>query len=303
MKAITTAASASPTIAVGDVNVTALLDVDVPFSVPVEEVFPGHGADAWASHRERYPEAFGPEGAWRYVVTCYLVRAGGRCVLVDTGCGPSSLAFPGFIGTGGALPDRLAGLEVSPEEIDTVLITHVHPDHVGGVMTRGAGEPAPAFPRARVLLPRIDWETWSRREVQDAFPVPYVGDTIALLVESGSVDLIDGPQQLTPELALAPTPGHTPGSTSVLIDSGGERAILVGDVWLHPAQVTDPSLDCGFDMDRPTARRTRSALAERIAQEARTMGACHFPEPFGQLVRLDGRHHWMPTARWMREER
>ena len=62
--------------------------------------------------------------------------------------------------------------------------------------------------------------------------------------------------------------------------------------------MTDPSLACSFDMEPDTAVATRAALAERIADEGMVMGACHFPEPFGQLVRLEGRSHWMPVARW-----
>jgi glyoxylase-like metal-dependent hydrolase (beta-lactamase superfamily II) len=297
----TAGANASPTITVGDVSLTALLDIDVPFPMPIEQVFTGLGPDEWDPHRARYPEAFSAAGGWRYVVTCYLVRTRDRCVLVDTGCGSATLAFPAFIGVGGALMDRLAAIDVSPTEIDTVVISHIHPDHVGGVLAAGADAPAPAFPQARYLVPRIDWDTWKQPEVQDAFPVPYVGDTIGPLVESGVVDLVDDERRLSPHLALLRTPGHTPGSTSLLIDSASERAILVGDLWLHPAQVTDSGLACAFDMDAEVARATRSALAERIAQEGMTMGACHFPEPFGQLVRLEGRHHWMPVARWASE--
>ncbi len=296
-----TGAHASPTIAVGDVSLTALLDVDVAFAVPIEQVFPGPAQEDWEASRSRYPEAFAADGAWRYIVTCYLLRIGDRRILVDTGCGSAALAFPSFIGVGGALQDRLAALDVSAEEIDTVLITHVHPDHVGGVMAPGGGEPTPAFPRARFVVPRQDWEAWRRPEVQEAFPVPYVGDTIAPLVATGAVELVEGEHRVAPQLTLLPTPGHTPGSSSVLIDSKGERALLVGDVWLHPAQVTDPSLGCAFDMEPEVARATRSSLAERIAAEGMVMGACHFPEPFGQLVRLERRHHWMPVARWSQD--
>jgi glyoxylase-like metal-dependent hydrolase (beta-lactamase superfamily II) len=293
----TTGAGASRTIAVGDVSVTALLDVDLPFPVAIDQVFTGFSAEEWDLHRSRYPEAFSTDGGWRYVVTCYLLRSADSCVLVDTGCGPASLAFPSFLGVEGQLRGQLATLNVSLEDVDTVVITHIHPDHVGGVLA-SPGEPTSAYPRARIVVPRRDWDAWSRPEVQDAFPVPYVGDTIAPLIEAGAVDLVDGERSLTRQLRLLPTPGHTPGSTSVLIDSGGERALLVGDLWLHPSQVTDSSLVCSFDMDPETAQATRAAFAERIAREGLVMGACHFPEPFGQLVRLEGRQHWIPVTRW-----
>ena len=77
--------------------------------------------------------------------------------------------------------------------------------------------------------------------------------------------------------------------------------MLVGDLWLHPAQVTDPAMKCSFDMEPDVARETRAALATRISDEGLMIGACHFPEPFGELVRLEGRHHWMPVSHWRDE--
>lgn len=294
----TTNAPASPTVAVGDISITALLDVDMSFPLGIDQVFTDVPADEWEGHRARCPEAFSPDGGWRYVVTCYLLRGADRCVLVDTGCGSASLAFPTFLGIEGQLGRRLAAIDVSPQEIDTVVITHIHPDHVGGVLTHEGAATARAFPNARLLVPRADWDAWSRPEVQEAFPVPYVGDTIAPLIEAGVVDLVEGQHEVSKQLRLLPTPGHTPGSSSLLIDSAGERAVLVGDLWLHPAQVTDPSMKCSFDMQPDIAHETRAALASRISDEGLIMGACHFPEPFGELVRLEGRHHWMPVARW-----
>jgi len=294
----TTNAPASPTVTVGDISITALLDVDMSFPLGIDQVFTDVGAEEWEGHRARCPGAFSADGGWRYVVTCYLLRGTDRCVLVDTGCGAASLAFPTFLGVEGQLGRRLSAIDVSPEDIDIVVITHIHPDHVGGVLTHGDGPAERAFPRARLVVPRRDWDAWSRPEVQEAFPVPYVGDTIAPLIEAGVVDLVDGEHDVSKHLRLLPTPGHTPGSSSLLIESAGERAMLVGDVWLHPAQITDPAMKCSFDMEPDVARETRATLATRFSDEGLMIGACHFPEPFGELVRLEGRHHWMPVAHW-----
>ena len=295
--ASTTVSGQAPVVAVGDVSVTALIDVDLDFPMGLEQVFPDVDEASWAPHRERYPNAFGSHGGWRYRVHCYLVRARDRSILVDTGCGPASLAFPRFMGVEGALPSQLGAAGMTPERIDTVLITHVHPDHVGGVLATDATGPAPAFPRARYLVPRADVETWERPEVREGFPIPFVGDTLDPLVKLGVVDLVDGERAISRELTLLPTPGHTPGHQSLLIRSAGETALLAGDVWLHPAQVTEPDWGSAFDMDAPAAARMRASLAQRIADEGMTVGVCHFPEPFGQLVRLEGRHHWIPVAR------
>jgi glyoxylase-like metal-dependent hydrolase (beta-lactamase superfamily II) len=282
-----------PSVRIGDVTVTAFVDVDVDFKLGLDQVFPGIDPESWEPFRRRYPQAFAADGGWRYMVTCYLVRMPGWSVLIDTGCGAPSLAFPGFLEAGGALRERLGACGVRPEDVDVVVITHAHPDHVGGVLDE-ADPAAPAFPRARYLLSRTDWETWRRKDVQDAFPFPYIGDTLEPLVNLGVVDLVDGERSVGRGLTLLPTPGHTPGHYSVLITSGRETALIAGDPWLHPAQVTEPGWESAFDMDAAQAVRTRSALTERIAAEGMTVGATHFPDPFGQIVRLERRYHWMP---------
>ena len=294
--ASTTVGGSAPTVVIGDVGITAFVDVDLDFPMGLDQVFPDVEPAAWEPHRERYPSAFGSDGGWRYRVNCYLVRARDKTVLVDTGCGPSSLAFPAFMRAAGALTSRLAADGVGADEIDTVFITHVHPDHVGGVLAPDSPVPAPAFPRARYLIPRADVETWARREVRESFPIPFVGDTLDPLIELGVVDLVADEQAIGKELTIIQTPGHTPGHSSLLIRSAGDTALLVGDVWLHPAQVTEPTWAAAFDMDGPAATQMRTSLAQRIADHGMTIGVCHFPEPFGQLVRLEGRHHWIPLT-------
>jgi len=294
--ASTTVGTPSPSVIIGDVAVAAFIDVDLDFPMGLDQVFPDVEASAWDPHQRAYPGAFGSDGAWRYRVNCYLVQTADRTVLVDTGCGPMRLAFPGFLGVAGALADGLAGRGVRRESIDTVLITHVHPDHVGGVLEADAPTPKPAFPRARYLVPRQDVETWNRPEVREGFPIPFVGDTLDPLMELGVVELVDDEHPLGRSLTIIQTPGHTPGHSSLIIRSGGETALLAGDVWLHPAQVTEPTWRSAFDMDGDAATQTRVALAQRVADDGMTLGVCHFPEPFGQLVRLEGRHHWIPLS-------
>lgn len=294
--ASTTVGGPAPAVAIGDVSIMAFVDVDLDFPMGLDEVFPDVDAADWQPHRTRYPGAFGSDGGWRYRVNCYLVRTSDRTVLVDTGCGPASLAFPGFMGVAGALTSRLATAGVAVDEIDTVLITHVHPDHVGGVLASDSPVPTPAFPRARYLIPRADVETWAKPEVREGFPISFVGDTLDPLMGLGVVDLVSDEQSIGKELTIIQTPGHTPGHSSLLIRSAGDTALLAGDVWLHPAQVTEPMWGSAFDMDTAGAAQTRVSLAKRIADDGMTIGVCHFPEPFGQLVRLEGRHHWISLS-------
>ena len=281
---------------VGNVEVSHLYDLVADFAMTLDQLFPTVPAEAWEPYRREYPSLFGPGNAWRYHAGCYLIRSRGRTILVDTGVGPSSLAMATWLGTGGQLLDRLRAGGVSPEEVDTVVFTHLHPDHVGWNLQQEDGQYRPTFPRARYVAHRADWDTFQRPEVQQAMAGvagAYVEQTLTPLESLGALDLADGERVLTEEVTALHTPGHTPGSMSLLIASGGERAIIVGDAIAHPAQVEHPDWGIAFDSDGETALRTRGQLLDRIEAEGLVLSACHFPEPgFGRVVRLEGRRSW-----------
>ena len=143
---------------------------------------------------------------------------------------------------------------------------------------------------------RADWDTVRRPEVQQelaAIAPGYVGQTLTPLESLGVLDLADGDRVISAEVTALHTPGHTPGSMSLLVASRGQRAILVGDVIGHPAQVEHPDWNVIDDMDGPHAERTRRQLLDRIEAEGLVLSANHFPEPgFGRVVRLEGRRFW-----------
>jgi glyoxylase-like metal-dependent hydrolase (beta-lactamase superfamily II) len=281
---------------IGDVEVGHLYDLVVDFPMTLDQVFPGVPAEAWEPYRRAYPSLFGSDNTWRFHAGCYLIRSRGRMLLVDTGVGPPTLSMATWLQTGGQLPEQLRLAGVLPEDIDMVVFTHLHPDHVGWNLQEDGGRYRPTFPRARYVAHRADWDTFRRPEVQQALAGiagAYVEQTLTPLESQGVLDLADGERSLTEEVTALHTPGHTPGSMSLLITSGGERAIIVGDAIAHPAQVEHPDWGCAFDADGETAVRTRSHLLDRIEAEGLTLTACHFPEPgFGRVVRLEGRRAW-----------
>ena len=113
----------------------------------------------------------------------------------------------------------------------------------------------------------------------------------------GVLNFIDDEFALTPELTAFATPGHSPGHMSVLVSSAGEKAIILGDVLLHPAQVSEPDWSSRMDMDKEVASETRQRILDRVEAEAMTMAAGHIREtPFGQLVRIEGRRYWESIA-------
>ena len=259
----------------------------------MSQLFPTVPADAWAPFRQRYPELFSGRDTWHNHYGYYLLRSQGRTILVDTGIG-SKATNPGMVNTltggiDGRLLAELHAAGVSPEEVDTVFFTHLHPDHVGWNLSQEGANPRPTFPRARYVVHQTDWATFKQPEVQAALPFPYWKETLGPLETLGVLDLLTGEHALTSEITAIPTPGHM----SLAIVSGGQRALIIGDVAIHPAQVTETDWSALFDMDQQLAAQVRRQVLDRVEAEHTTLVACHFPEPgFGHLVRVEGRRYW-----------
>jgi glyoxylase-like metal-dependent hydrolase (beta-lactamase superfamily II) len=283
-------AVAQATLTVGAVQVTAVCDVTADFPAPLERAFPQVEAAAWAPWRRRHPEAFSGTDRWRLRDWCFVVRAGDRTVLVDTGVGGPGVPGASWIGTPGRLPEELAAAGVEPDEIDLVVLTHLHLDHIGWNLAWDGDRPRPRFPRARYLVQRADWELFATRGDEDdreAFD-----RCVRPLQALGVAELLDGDRALDDRLRLLHSPGHTPGSQSLLVTSGNDAVLLWGDVANHPAQVGEPDWGPGSDIQPEVAGRTRRRLLERVESEAMWLAPAHFPEPFGTVARVEGGRRW-----------
>jgi glyoxylase-like metal-dependent hydrolase (beta-lactamase superfamily II) len=195
--------------------------------------------------------------------------------------------------TEGQLLPRLQRAGVGPGDVEFVILSHLHPDHVGGNFD-SSGQLT--FPNARHLVPAADWEAFHTPEVQEHFPFPYVEHAITPLESLGVLELVTGEHAVTDEVRLLPAPGHTPGHMTVCIASDGDEVLLVVDALLHPAQVTEPDWSSMFDMDPECDRATRRDLIDRLEGQEMLFAASHFPEPaFGRIARVDGRRYWEPA--------
>jgi glyoxylase-like metal-dependent hydrolase (beta-lactamase superfamily II) len=278
---------AARSLTVGTVQVTAHCDVTGDFPAPLADAFPQVPAAAWGPWRSRHPAAFGGPDRWRLRDWCFVVRSRDLVVLVDTGVGGPGVPGAGWIGTPGRLPDELADAGIEPDEIDLVVLTHLHLDHVGWNLAEGGDRPR--FPRARYLVQRADWDLFAARpaETRVAFD-----RCVAPLQDLGVAELLDGDRALDAQLGLVHTPGHTPGSQSLLVRSGDDAALLWGDVANHPAQVGEPDWCPAADVDPDRARATRRRLLDQLESERMWLAPAHFPEPFGTVTRVDGARRW-----------
>jgi glyoxylase-like metal-dependent hydrolase (beta-lactamase superfamily II) len=280
------------TLRVGAVRVTALCDVVGDFPAPLGAAFPQVQRHAWAPYRRRYPEAFGGTDRWRLRAWCFLVHAGNRLVLVDTGVGAATTPGARWIKTPGRLPAELAAAGVDPAEVDLVVLSHLHLDHVGWNLDWDGERPRPRFPQARYLVQRGDWELFASQgddDDREAFE-----RCVRPLQDLGVLELLDGDRVLDAGLSVLHTPGHTPGSQSLLVAPGGDAVLLWGDVANHPAQVSEPGWCSRGDVEPGVARRTRRVLLDRVEAERTWLAPAHFPEPFGRVVRAGGRRWWSP---------
>jgi glyoxylase-like metal-dependent hydrolase (beta-lactamase superfamily II) len=275
---------------VGAVEVVSLVDGIVLGSEPATESFPGGTAEVWAEARARYPDVFADE-RWRLHVRCTLLRSEGRTILVDTGVGPESAPAWAWSAIRGQLPVELEAAGIGPAEVEIVVITHVHDDHLGWNVAEGTADPL--FPNARYLIHRADWELMTGSDDDEDRAI---FDAVLAPLERANVLEISGDRAaLTSELTLVHAPGHTPGHQVVLIDSGDRRAIVTGDLVNHPVQLLQPGVNGTSDFEPERAATTRLAFLERIEREGRDVFPSHFPEPLGRFDPDGERWSWRPA--------
>lgn len=280
-------------IRVGKVEIIGLSDAVRNHNLPLDQLFPSDHPVDWEVYSQRYPSTFGGPNVWIEEFGCYLLRSQGHTVLVDTGIGPANAPFARMTQMAGQLLAKLQIEGIQPEDVDRVVFTHLHPDHVGWNVLEEGGRRRLTFPRARYIIHEADWAMVHSPELLQSERAAFVTETITPVQALGALELISGERRLTDELTAIPTPGHTPGHTSVLVVSDNERAVILGDVVAHPLQVTEPDVGFFYDMDLDTAKRTRYQWLERMEAEGMTAAASHFPEPgFGRVVRLEGRRYW-----------
>jgi glyoxylase-like metal-dependent hydrolase (beta-lactamase superfamily II) len=274
---------ASDVIRVGNVEIMALSDGMLEFDLC--NFFPTIEEDRWGPY-----ESHLIDHKVRFNLGSYLIRSEGRTILVDTGLGPKPAETPDA--PWGQLLHDFQAKGVRPEDVDMVVMTHLHRDHVGWNLKAEGKKFVPTFPKARYWMSTKDWEACHQPDVQ---PTRFVNAPTCVwpLAELGLVEFMQGEHKLTRDLTALPTPGHTPGHMSILVTSQGQRALVLGDAAHSPVQVLEPDWVSRADMDPEVTRQTRKALLDRLEREDILVAAGHFHAPgYGKIVRLNGRRYW-----------
>ena len=247
-------------------------------------LLPDATKEAVAAHRDWLaPHFLDERGRFLMSIHAFLVRAPGLVVLVDTCVGNDKpRQNPTWSMMQTAFLADLAAVGVTPEAVDVVLCTHLHVDHVGWNTRRVDGRWVPTFPRARYLFARQEWAHWS--SVLEAETPTIMADSVRPVIDAGQAELVEMTHRISPELALEPTPGHTPGHVSLSIRAGGREAVITGDLMHHPVQCAEPWAS-SFDTDAEAARATRRAFCARSADSGRLVLGTHFASPTaGRIV-------------------
>ena len=249
--------------------------------------FPELTIEAWSP----YPSYSLPD--FEMNIGSFVITGAGKTILVDTGLGKLDHHIEQPIQQ--TLLTELETFKLSPNDIDIVFLTHLHLDHVGTNMTNESGGWKQTFPNARYMVGKSDWEMFSRLADKPGFQ--YIKEQVQPLLSNGSLHLFEGKISLVKGVTTMPTPGHTPGHSSLLIESEGETAVIIGDAAHIPPQVEQSSWSPSPDRDKKLSAKTRSSLMAFIEKENAIIASGHFPKPgFGKIIKINSRRFYQPLT-------
>ena len=278
-------------IAFGEVTVTPIVEIGRS-SFPTTSMLPESRAEVVAAHYSWlkphfFDEAVGDLGSR---IQTYLVVTPEHTILIDTCVGNDKHREESALWhmRTGTYLDDLAAAGVTPEQVDFVVCTHLHVDHVGWNTRLVGGRWVPTFPNARYIVAGEEWDYW-RHEKDEC-----IADSVVPVVEHGQVDLVQSDHRLGRWLTFESTPGHTPGHVAVRLETSAGRAVFSGDLMHRVVQVAEPQWSSRFCADPARAAATRREFVERHADSGVLILAAHFPRP-GYIVREEGGTRFVPA--------
>jgi len=251
--------------------------------MPADQFFPSIPSHAWQDQREiLVPDHLGADDAMIHAaMQTWVLRSEGKTILVDTGIGNDKVRPA--VGAWSHLQlgylDNLAQAGVRPEDVDLVINSHVHTDHIGWNTRLVGDEWVPTFPNATYLIPKVDFEFWNpanNPNIAGGVNENAFEDSIAPVLEAGRVQLWEGSYTIDASLRLEAAPGHTPGHGVLKLESGNDKALFAADILHTPAQFAHPDHSSCFCTDPAQANETRHRLLGWAADNTALVLPAHF---------------------------
>ena len=270
---------------IGDINITGLSDG--PNVIDPTILFPETPLEAWEPYYDIFPEFFHGKH-FKVNLGTFVISNNDSSIVVDTGLGPHGDMFGTSVP--GQLIQDFKNNNISFDSIDKVFLTHLHGDHYGWNYREDLDDRPPTFPNAKYMVNRLDWDHWLSEKMLSDDPNDSLRRSVLPLLDDGLLDLMEGDTNLTKGVQAIHTPGHTPGHMSLLISSGNERAMLLGDVVGSPMQITESNYPYMPDSDPELGRKTRHELINKVHDEKLIAIGSHLSYPgWGTIITWKGK--------------
>ena len=275
---------------IGDLTIHRIIEQEVPF-FPALELLPDLTPDRLAENRDwmKKARAIDDNDVLILCFQSYIVTTPHHTILIDSCIGndkPRPARPKWHMKTDDTYMHALTAAGVSPADIDYVMCTHLHVDHVGWNTRLENGRWVPTFPKARYVFGKTEYDYWS--EQNKKAEVPPFADSVLPVVEADRAEIVSGDFAIGDHVRILPTPGHTPGHVAFALGKGKDDAVFSGDLMHTPLQTLYPELSPRFDVDPAQAAVTRRSFLERYCDTNTVCCTAHFPSPSVGRIRRKG---------------
>ena len=275
-------------LTLGDMTIQSVLENIAPAEAP-GDMFPTAASEDFARHIDWMAPTFYDPASDMLILAfqSFVVRTPRLNILVDTCVGEDKVRpWPQFHMKKWPWMNNLQALGLTPEDIDVVMCTHLHPDHVGWNTQLRDGHWVPTFPNASYVFARDEYDYWEKENAQGSERIGLTfADSVLPVMEAGQATLVDHDHEIDTGVWLEPTPGHSPGHVVVNLTSNGDSVVFTGDLMHHPVQVPEPHWSTCFCWDMEMSAKTRTDFVDRYADTNTIILPVHFAgETAGRIV-------------------
>jgi len=276
-------------IQIGSISIQRIVEQEAPFFEALQ-FFPNLTKEVLAENRAWLrPRFLDSEDKLVLCIQSYLVQTADRNILIDTCVGshkPRPTRAFWHMRNSDQYEKNLTAAGLSAGDIDFVMCTHLHPDHVGWNTRLEDGRWVPTFPKARYIFADRELAHWTARQKEDPEALPWITDSVLPIMAAKRADIVKSTHALDELVTLVPTPGHTIDHYSVRVGKPGADAVISGDMIHSPLQARYPELSARPDYDGKQSAQTRRKLFGEICDTSTLLCTAHFPSPsIGRLVR------------------